>query len=545
VECPARPAGQELETAALLTRRAVEREYEVVMNIEHDAFPTAPTLIARRTTDPSAGWINRDKLPMLIGAAGLSLVLALVAVYVNSFAALAIVVLAMLGVIAVVKPEMTTVFISFALYVNLPVVAIRYGGVPPALAGSIFLALALPMLHALLVRRQSIVITPPFILMTAYFGALLLSAVFSRDYRQSFERLISFAVEGYVLYFLFVNTIRTPATLKRVVWALILGGMLMGSLSIIQTVTGNYENEFFGLAQTKDAEVSIGEADFFDDKPTARRLAGPIGSKNRYAQIMLVLVPLAIVLAISSQSRFWKAVAAAAIIPIVAGVLLTYSRGAGLTLIAIMGALVVLRVLPIRKTIMFGVIAYVAVLIFLPGFAYRFNSVFDVTALLSEDVDEADAAIRGRATVNLVGIQILLDHPALGVGPGQSPLYTREIGNQIGFRWLETDRRLHNMFLEEAADTGLIGFGLFMAIVALTLKQLNSVRMKFRHTDPEYYYLSVGLIMAIFAYLASAMFLHLSYVRYYWFVMALSGAAAHILLRLPPTIPGTKETAGS
>lgn len=516
------------------------------MSIERKMLPAAPTLISGRAVDVStpapSGWFGSGKLPLLAGAAALSLLLALLAVYVNSFVALAIVAFALLCFIAVAKPEMTTVFISFALYVNLPVVAIRYGEVPPAIAGSIFLALGLPMLHALIVRRQRIVITAPFIVMTAYMGTLLLSAAFSRDFTLSAERLLTVGVEGYVLYFLFVNTIRKPETLKRVIWALILGGLLMGSLSIIQTVTDNYENEFFGLAQTKDAEVRIGDKDFFNDNPTARRLAGPIGSKNRYAQIMLVLVPLAIVLAISSRSLFWRSVAAISIVPIVAGVLLTYSRGAGITLIAIMGALVVLRVLPLRKTILFGLAAYIAILIFLPGFAYRFNSVFEVTALLTDDADEADAAIRGRATVNLVGIQIILNYPVLGVGPGQSPLYTREIGNQIGFRWLETDRRLHNMFLEEGADTGLVGLGLFLTVVAVTLKQLNSVRIRYREANPEYYYLSLGLMLGIFAYLASAMFLHLSYVRYYWFLLALSGAAAHILLRLPMTIVPARET---
>jgi putative inorganic carbon (HCO3(-)) transporter len=497
-------------------------------------MPTSAALSPQFNTplEPARNPLISRFLP-LAGALVASVGFGVIAGLFDSYIAIGIIILAGLVVTALLRPEMTTVFISFAFYANLPVVAIRYGNVPPAIAGAIFLALGLPMLHALVVRRERIVVNAPFILMTAYIAVLLLSAVLSRNFEMSYDRILSYLIEGYILYFLFLNTIWTPETLKKVIWAVILAGAFVGTLSIIQEVTGDFENEFFGLAQTKDAELTVGAEDFFGTKETTRRLAGPIGSKNRYAQIMVVLLPLAIMQIFASRRLLYKYIAAATLIPIVAGTLLTYSRGAGLTLVAILIAMMLLRVLPVWKTILYGALAYLLILIFLPSFAYRFASVVDVAALFGDNVDEADGAIRGRATVNLVGIQIMLQNPVLGVGPGQSPLYTREIGNEIGFRYLETDRRLHNMFLEEAADTGLIGLTVFLGIVAVTLKQLNDVRVKWREKRPEYYYIAVGLILAIFAYLAMAVFLHLSYVRYYWFLLALAGAGARILLNQP------------
>lgn len=482
--------------------------------------------------DPGRSAPGSRFLP-LAGALVLSVGFGVVAGLFDSYIAVGLILAIGLVATALLRPEMTTVFISFAFYANLPVVAVRYGGVPPAIAGAIFLALGLPMLHALVVRRERVAVNAPFILMTAYIAVLLLSAVLSRDFSLSYDRILSYLIEGYVLYFLFLNTIWTPETLKKVIWAVILAGAFVGTLSIIQEVTGDFENEFFGLAQTKDDELTVGAENFFGAKETARRLAGPIGSKNRYAQIMVVLLPLAIMQIFASRRLMYKYIAAATLIPIVAGTLLTYSRGAGLTLVAILVALMILRILPIWKTILYGALAYLLILIFLPGFAYRFASVVDVAALFGDNVDEADGAIRGRATVNLVGIQIMLQNPILGVGPGQSPLYTRKIGNEIGFRYLETDRRLHNMYLEEAADTGLVGLTVFLSIVGVTLKQLNDARLKWREKRPEYYYIAVGLILAIFAYLAMAVFLHLSYVRYYWFLLALAGAGARILLSQP------------
>lgn len=497
-------------------------------------LPTSTVVGTQLSPSPSpAGDTAGNRFLPLASGLIVGVTLGVIAGYFDIVMAVGLIVIAVVVVTALLKPELTTVFIAFALYANLPVVAIRYGGVPPTVAGAIFLALGLPMLHALVVRRERVVINAPFILMTAYLAVLFLSAVFSQDFTLSYERILTFLVEGYVLYFLFINTIWTPETLKKVIWAIILAGALVGTLSIIQEVTGDFDNEFFGLAQTKDDELSVGEADFFDNAPTARRLAGPIGSKNRYAQIMVVLLPLAILQIFASRRLLFKYIAAATLVPIIAGTLLTYSRGAGLTLIAILFALMVMRILPIWKTLLMGALTYLLILILLPGFAYRFASVLDVTALFGDNVQEADGAIRGRATVNLVGIQIITMNPILGVGPGQSPLYTREIGNEIGFRYLETDRRLHNMYLEEAADTGLVGFTVFLSIVVVTLIQLNTVRIKWREKNPEYYYIAVSLMLAIFAYLVMAVFLHLSYVRYYWFLLALAGVGARILLKQP------------
>src|SRR5690606_5438575 len=136
----------------------------------------------------------------------------------DSFIAIVLSILIGLIVTALLRPEMTTVVISFAFYANLPVVAVRFGGVAPAIVWAIFLALGPPMLHALVVRRERIVVNAPFILMTAYIAVLLLSAVLSRDFTMSYDRILSYVLEGYVLYFLFLNTIWTPETLKKVIW---------------------------------------------------------------------------------------------------------------------------------------------------------------------------------------------------------------------------------------------------------------------------------------------------------------------------------------
>jgi len=75
------------------------------------------------------------------------------------------------------------------------------------------------------------------------------------------------------------------------------------------------------------------------------------------------------------------------------------------------------------------------------------------------------------------------------------------------------------------ADTGLVGFSVLMVIIGLTMVQLASMRARFRLLRPDISYTAASFMLSIVAYLATAVFLHLAYIRYFWFLLALSGAA--------------------
>ena len=99
------------------------------------------------------------------------------------------------------------------------------------------------------------------------------------------------------------------------------------SLSIHQDFTNNYDNNYGGFAQAADATFRTGVTTLTGDV-VQRRLAGSIGETNRFAQVMLMLVPLGIFRFIG-ESRLvlrWTAGAATALITL--GVVLTFSRGA-------------------------------------------------------------------------------------------------------------------------------------------------------------------------------------------------------------------------
>ncbi|MCC6169008.1 MAG: O-antigen ligase family protein [Caldilineaceae bacterium] len=528
------------------------------MRVERSAQPLTlfgKALGREQLTVFTAGLHNRTEAWLAHGALRAGLVLLLPACLVglllvfgfNIGLALAGLMALILLVLMFLYPAMTTLVVLFVLYANLPVVAIHSYGVPEMVAASFFLLLALPFLYYITVARRPLVVNRTVVLMAAYLSVLFLSAVTSGNVEASIDRVLSFVVEGLVLYVLVINTVRTPSLLRNAMWALILAGVLMGGISLYQELTGSYDNDFGGLAVVKDSGVmDTGQTDLLGKEVKRLRLSGPLGSKNRYAQVMVVLLPIAMMRMWGERRLLLRVLAAASCIPIVGGALLTFSRGAGISIILTLLAIAFLRILKLRHLLIVGVAGFLFVSLVIPDYIYRISTAIDVAELASGNTEDASGSVRGRATVNLAALHIFLDHPLLGVGPGQTSSYMIEYGNEIGFRRLETERRAHNMYLEELADTGLIGFAFFMGILGLTLVELLRVRRAWKESDPDAGYLLAGLMVAIIAYMSTAIFLHLSYVRYYWVVLALAGAATQIFGQgiVPALIPVSPKPAG-
>jgi O-antigen ligase len=168
-----------------------------------------------------------------------------------------------------------------------------------------------------------------------------------------------------------------------------------------------------------------------------------------------------------------------------------------------------------------------------PDYVTRLRSLEGVTALSSTDSSQRpDTAITGRQTENLAAWNTFLDHPVVGVGPGvYFKEYSREYGNRLGVRYLHSERRGHSLYLELAADTGLVGLSAFMAMVGSALVLLHRHAKRLRGRDPQGAMVASSLFFGLFAYLACGMFLHLSYQRYFWALLGLASAAIWTLRR--------------
>jgi O-antigen ligase len=437
----------------------------------------------------------------------------------------------------VLKPDGAAVVFAFGFYLNLPVVIVHHTGAPSILASGLALVLLIPLFGYVVAGRQPVVLTPALGLMVGYLAALVLSGTLAPGAGpDTVSTIANFLSEGLLLYLLVTNVVRTPRTLRAVVWALVLAGALMGALSVWQELTHNYHQTLWGLAQVDRTGSTVGTAAGFG-KDLRPRLAGPIGEKNRYAQILLVLLPLALWLVRTETVRVKRLLAAGCAFFTVCGILLTFSRGAAVALLVTVLVMAVLGFVRARHVALLLVAVLGLTFAVAPDYITRLQTLSAVDSATSQGTS-ADAAVVGRATEGLAAFNAFKDHPIVGVGPGQFfRRYSQEYGNQLNLRFLATDRQAHNLYLAIAADTGILGLAMFLGIVLVTIVQLWRLNVFWRRRRPEHAQLALAFLLALVAYMASGAFLQLSYQRYFFVLVALANATIWVLRREAQRLP--------
>ena len=427
-------------------------------------------------------------------------------------------------------PDLAVIVFMFVFYTNLAVVLKEFHGVPHIVASAVAVLLLIPIAKYLLVERRPVVVTPVLPLVFVFLATLFLSGALSQEPDVVRSAIDLYLTEGLILYLLVSNAVRTTRMLTMVVWTLIAAASLLGGLSTIQELTHSYTNDYGGFAQVDRLDVGGNfniAPDTAEEKELRPRLGGPLGSENRYAQILAIIFPFALLRAFRDPRRRLRLLGAAASVLIASGVVLSFSRGAAVALAVTIVLMVLLRELRLRHFVLAMAALTAVVLIAFPHYLIRIGSLERITALSAENTtDEPDSAIVGRQTENLAAWNTFLDHPLTGVGPGvYFHEYSREYANRLGIRYLQSDRRGHSLYLEMAADLGMVGLGAFGAMVATALALLYRRMRYWRRLDPERALLASSLFFGLVAYLASAAFLHLSYQRYFWVVLALASSA--------------------
>jgi O-antigen ligase len=258
-----------------------------------------------------------------------------------------------------------------------------------------------------------------------------------------------------------------------------------------------------------------------------------LGSQNRYAQILIVILPFALCFYFTEQSPRAKLLAVGAGLLALGGLVLTFSRGAFVTLAGLAFIVMVLGYIKPHKLIPAAIAGVVLLGVMMPEYIARVSTVGAVGGLLSNNTEgsrEADGSLRGRYAETMAALNVFVEHPIVGVGPGQFfRFYSQKYGNEIGTKHLKKGRRAHNLYLEIAADTGAFGIGTFLAIVFILIKYHWKLFRELRHRRPDLAHYAAAFVLGMFGYLGSGMFLHLSYQRYYWLLIALAGAAYRII----------------
>lgn len=450
----------------------------------------------------------------------------------------------LMSAVMLIWPDGATLIVIFILYTNAAVVAVKTLGVPFIIGASLPVLLVVPLGYHLVFRRDGLVVDQIVPLMVIFLVVHLVGTMFALDVDDSLETTITFALEGVGLYFLILNTVRTPRMMRLAIWVLVISGLFMGGLSFYQQITQTYDRDYAGFAQVSDAAFGTGEENLLGEVEQPR-LAGPVGEVNRYAQTMLMLMPLALFRFWGERSRALRALAGLALVFIGLGMALTFSRGAAIGLLMMLIIVAFMRYIKVSQLLVI-LLVVVLVLQLVPQFGQRLTSLEAFTNLFSSDdtfnVAEADSSTRSRLTEMGAAMLVFVDHPIVGVGPGMFSSYYQEYAERIGLRVLNTTRESHSLFPGIAAEYGAVGLFSFLAILYITFRGLARVRRKFAESRPDMANMATALLLAIITYVTTGIFLHLAYVRFFWLIMGLAGAMVYIAEKVSEEAPAEAQS---
>jgi putative inorganic carbon (HCO3(-)) transporter len=443
----------------------------------------------------------------------------------NPLIPIAALVVAFGAAVLIERPDWGLGFTFFVFYINLQPVLSHSHGVSPIVAALIPAVLVAPLLirnfifshHAF--GSQRLYLNGTLVWMGLYMLVLIAAAWSARDAKAGFSGVVDFGVWGLAFYLLILNSVRRESMLRQAIWALLAAGAFLSSISLFQEVTKAYHSSFGGFSPMMGSFLDAQTAGW---RP---RPAGPVGDPNRYAQVLLVLVPLGL-FRVKAERGWLRYLAAGLTLLTVAGVLLTFSRGAGLALALLLPIAGLLMKLKLKHMALAAVLLLALVSVAAPDFVARMATLGGSATLISsqsaDTSDTADHSTRSRLTKNLAALHMFFDHPLLGVGPGNFGAYSNEYAQPVGESVDIVGSKAHNLVLGLLAETGVLGLLTFCGAVAATLLNVCRVR-RGAAEGSELLNMANSLLLALAAYGFSGIFLHLSYQRYFWFLMALAG----------------------
>ena len=293
-----------------------------------------------------------------------------------------------------------------------------------------------------------------------------LSLFYASDVSQASAQLLVYlkdVIIGLVAIFYIQNT----KSLRWAIWALLAAGIVMGTISFFQVFTGTYDRLYAGFGQV--ASLSAGDY----------RVAGVLADPNFYAQIMVVLVPIAFERLLDEKPLFLRFLAGWALFVCTVTILYTYSRGSFLAL-GIVALLAIIQqprrpLIPVGLLLGFGLILYQ----FLPEqYTQRISSLLQVIPGASSSAT-LDSSIQARDTTDIVGWTMFIDNPIFGVGIGNFNIRYLEYARQLGLGQNVETESAHNLFLQVAAERGIFGFLSFAAIIYFSFAALGRAKSLF------------------------------------------------------------------
>ena len=410
------------------------------------------------------------------------------------------------------------------VYLNLSSILVEQLSVPSVLQPLILVLAGLVLHYRHAFRPASTIMRPVTLTLIGYCLVVFASGNWAHDIAVADAELRDL-VKGLMLVVVAGSLAASWRAVRGACVAMVCGAALLSVIALVQVAIGDPELQFGGFAGVDEGHL-FGEV-------SELRPAGPVRDPNYFARILLIAFPVAAFLGVGRRSLIERAAYAMAAAVIALGILFTYSRGAMLTLVALGFLLVMLRRVRLNWVTVVLIVAGVAALI-PTTVGKRFLTIEELITSGPEMSAHVDASADKRRHLLIVGWNIFADHPLTGVGAGNFGSHYVRYANVVGLNAIDfTPAGLrqypHNLYLEMATETGLLGLSAFLGAMAVALITLyRSRRVLLDRGEHARAALVASLALSIAGYLVSSLFLHSGYPRYLWLMVGLGIAAIRL-----------------
>lgn len=334
--------------------------------------------------------------------------------------------------------------------------------------------------------------------------AAILSMPLAESPADAWKTFSELLIKTLVIFVVLVNVVRTELRLKMLI-LLVLGVSIYLSFNAIN----DYRAGIFATGTVETHDLRIGG-----------RIKGLFENSNDLALHLVTMIPLAVALGLSGRNPIKKLIYFGVTGLMVGAVVVTFSRGGFIGLLA--ATFVLVRRLGKKNRVATTAALVFAVILFIglaPGaFSNRLSTIFNSAADLTGSSSQ-------RTEVLKRSVWVALRYPVFGVGLGN--FYHKSPRN------LET----HNAYTQVAAEMGLAAGVIYVLFLVHPIRRMRLIE-KESYEQPErrrFYYLAVGLQASLIGFMFSSFF---GAVAYQWYVYYLVGYAVCLhrlyIMKFPP-----------
>jgi len=305
----------------------------------------------------------------------------------------------------------------------------------------------------------------------------LLSIPFALDRSAAWGSFVEF-LKVIAMFIVLVNVVRTEKRLKALLLLVLAASMIVSVAAVNDYWLGNLALE-------------------------GKRIEGVIGglfsNPNDLALHLVTVVPLAVGLLFASRNFLGKIVYAICVLVLVAGIVVTFSRGGFVALFSVV--LFLMWRFARHSRFIFAILALtllIGLITIAPG---AFQSRITPT-------DNASAVARIDDLKRSVFLTIR--HPVFGIGIGNYVFYSNQA------------KATHNAYTQVAAEMGLAAAAFYMLFLIAPLKKLRRIELENRDVQwkrRKFYYLAIAIQASLIGYMVASFFASVALLWYAYYLV--------------------------